>query len=452
MAYCNSGPAVLAAVIEKATGERFEDYVREHLFNPLHMDTASYYYTPAVERRLAKLYRPDGFTPYPYWHIGLRPSAGLNASVKNLANYVRFYLQRGSLDGTQLLQAASLERMETGETLPSAKLGQFTNYGLFNYEFCEGPFVFHGHGGAVMGGLAQFGYLPDQGRGFVILMNSGNFNAKDQIATLVRKQVIQGLKPPALPPAKPVPAEVRRHYEGYYQGINPGVQCLYGLERLISITRLHFSTDELSTGNYGLYGVSSQRWLPVSEHLFRRQDESVAALALLPDSDGNVLIQRRFATFKQVSAWRVWGQFTAVGIVSALVLSSFILAPIRGIRRLLGKRHDAGPRSLWVLPLVSAALMVTFDLLLGSGFRGVVTGRYVDDVSLGTPTLLTVGILLTSLAFPLVAAAGLYIAWRERATPMKRRTYWHSVAVSTALAAVAVYYGYWGLLGLRLWA
>ena len=52
MAYCNSGPAVLAAVIEKVTGERFEDYVQEHFFNPLHMDTASYFYTPAVEQRL----------------------------------------------------------------------------------------------------------------------------------------------------------------------------------------------------------------------------------------------------------------------------------------------------------------------------------------------------------------------------------------------------------------
>jgi len=30
--------------------------------------------------------------------------------------------------------------------------------------------------------------------------------------------------------------------------------------------------------------------------------------------------------------------------------------------------------------------------------------------------------------------------------------YWHSVLVATAMAAVAVYMGYWGLIGLRLWA
>jgi CubicO group peptidase (beta-lactamase class C family) len=31
MGYCNSGPAVLAAVIEKASGERFEDYMQKHI-------------------------------------------------------------------------------------------------------------------------------------------------------------------------------------------------------------------------------------------------------------------------------------------------------------------------------------------------------------------------------------------------------------------------------------
>ncbi len=73
MAYCNSGPAILAAVIEKVSGQRFEDYVQEHFFNPLHMDTASYFYTPQVEQRLTKLYHSDGITPYPYWHISFRP-------------------------------------------------------------------------------------------------------------------------------------------------------------------------------------------------------------------------------------------------------------------------------------------------------------------------------------------------------------------------------------------
>lgn len=173
MSYCNAAPGVLAAVIEKASGERFEDYVQEHIFKPLHMDTAGYFHTPAVEQRLTCLYHPDGVTPYPYWHCALRPTAAVNASATDMANYLRFYLQRGSLDGTQVLQTASIERMETTETMPSAGSGRMLDYGLCNYPIAEGPFVFRGHNGAVMGGLAQMAYLPDQGRGFAVMVNSG---------------------------------------------------------------------------------------------------------------------------------------------------------------------------------------------------------------------------------------------------------------------------------------
>jgi len=155
MSYCNSGPAVLATVIEKVSGQQFEDYVREHFFIPLRMDTASYFLTPNVEQRLTKLYRSDGVTLYPYWHIAYRAAGSVNASAKEMANYVRFCLQRGGFDGTKLLLPPSIERMETTETLPAAKLGYFAGYGLYNDTICEGPFVFRGHGGGLIIGAAE---------------------------------------------------------------------------------------------------------------------------------------------------------------------------------------------------------------------------------------------------------------------------------------------------------
>jgi hypothetical protein len=35
---------------------------------------------------------------------------------------------------------------------------------------------------------------------------------------------------------------------------------------------------------------------------------------------------------------------------------------------------------------------------------------------------------------------------------MKRVVYWFSVLVTLTMAAAAVYHGWWGLIGLRLWA
>jgi CubicO group peptidase (beta-lactamase class C family) len=438
MAYCNSGPAVLAAVVEKISGERFEDYVQENFFNPLHMNTASYYYTPEVQRRLTKLYHSDGVTPYPYWNISYRPAGSINASARDMANYVRFYLQRGSLDGTQLVQAASIERMETPESLPSAKLGLVTGYGLYNYTTCEGAYVFHGHNGGVMGGLTEMAYLPGYGRGYAFMINSGNGKALRRISDLVRHYVIRDLIPPALPPAASVPAELKQHYSGYYQAISPRTQMFYALERLLNIGRLVFTTNGLSITTFDL---QHKQWVPMTERLFRKENQSVATLALLPDAEGETLIQSNDGTFKKVSAFRVWGQRIGFALIALLMLSSPLFALVWGARRLLGKL--AGPLSVRVMPLLSTLSM--------GAFLGLFYFNREDLWTLGVPSLVSVGIMLSSLAFALTAATSLYVVYRARHVAMNRVAYWHSVLVAVAVAADAVYLGYWGLIGLRLW-
>ena len=71
-AYCNSGPPVAAYIVEKLTGQRFEDFVQQNLFLPIGMKTATYF-EPAPGTSTT-LYHEDGKTPYPYWHILLRPA------------------------------------------------------------------------------------------------------------------------------------------------------------------------------------------------------------------------------------------------------------------------------------------------------------------------------------------------------------------------------------------
>ena len=446
--YCSAAPGVLAAVVEKASGQRFEDYVQEHIFNPLHMDSAGYFYTPAAEQRLTRLYHLDGVTPYPYWHFALRPTVALNASAADMANYLRFYVQRGSLDGTPVLQAASVDRMETTETMPSAGLGRMFNYGLCNYPFPEGPFVFRGHGGAVMGGLAQMAYLPDQGRGYAFMINSGRLDALLRMGELLRRYLTNNLAAPALPPVVPVPPAVRRHYQGYYQFISTSAQWAYGFQRFISVKKLTFDDGGLSTSTYGL---KRNRWVPTSDRLFRHENESIAMVALLPDADGETLIQYEFGTFKKVSALRVWSQLIGAGLITVLMLSSVVLAPVWICRKLFSKSYKARPVLLRAWAAATAAVLVAFHLLILWTFRGVLASKYFPDASLGTVNPLTAGIMLTSLTFPLVALVSLYVAWRERHTPMKRGIYWQSVLVGLAALAVAVYFAWWGLLGLRLW-
>lgn len=97
--YCNSGPSIVAYVIAKITGLTFEDFVAERLFQPLGMETATFFLDPTTERTMTTLYRPDGVTPYPYEHISMRPSGSVNASAKDMARYLSLYLGRGTARG-----------------------------------------------------------------------------------------------------------------------------------------------------------------------------------------------------------------------------------------------------------------------------------------------------------------------------------------------------------------
>ena len=60
-----------------------------------------------------------------------------------------------------------------------------------------------------------------------------------------------------------------------------------------------------------------------------------------------------------------------------------------------------------VLPFLSAVLLVLFDGLLVIAVFGTRIGFLTDVPKLGEPSLFTVSILLSSIAFPLAAAGSL---------------------------------------------
>jgi hypothetical protein len=87
-----------------------------------------------------------------------------------------------------------------------------------------------------------------------------------------------------------------------------------------------------------------------------------------------------------------------------------------------------------------------------AAFLGLFYFSREELFTLGVPSLVSVGIMLSSIAFAFAAAASLYIVFHECHAPMNRAAYWHSVLVAAAVAANAICLGCWGLIGLRLWA
>jgi hypothetical protein len=204
---------------------------------------------------------------------------------------------------------------------------------------------------------------------------------------------------------------------------------------------LSFTTNGLSTT---FYGLNRTRWSPITERLFRKNNESAATFALLPDAEGETRIQIGLGTYKKVSALRIWGQAAVIGAILLILFSSVVFALVWRVLKWFGKPYNRGPRSVRLLRLSSIIFFAIF-------FGLFVIGRN-DMWALGTRSWISVGIFLSSIAFPLTAAASLYAVFRTRSAIMNRIAYWQSVLVAMAVAAIALYFGYWGLIGLRLWA
>ena len=120
--YSNAGPAVAAYVIQELDGRPFEEFLEHEILEPLEMAGAGLLLTDDLEARLAAGYNAEGIR-VPYRHIVVRPSGALSATPRQMANFVRMLLNRGSFDGRQLVSGRfDCTHGETGDNVisPSA--------------------------------------------------------------------------------------------------------------------------------------------------------------------------------------------------------------------------------------------------------------------------------------------------------------------------------------------
>jgi len=441
MSYCNSGPPIAAYAVETITGRRFEDFVHDRLFAPLGMATASYLKDPATDDRRATLYHDDGVTPYPYWHIGMRPSGAINASAAEMARLALLLIGRGTFEGRRLLSPESVDRMERPTTTWAARAGVSAGYGLGNYATLEDGFVWHGHDGGVEGGRAKLEYVPDPGLGFVLMINGGSGKALGEAAALVRHYLTRDVPKPPLPPAVAVPEDVQRAWTGYYRLDNPRQEVSRFALRLLAVARVRVTAIGLTTK--GLFEKTPEEFVAVTDRVFRKKDAPAASLALLDTPEGR-MIQDGSQNLSAVPAWQVFGELALAAAALALLASAPLFALVWIPRRLLGRMAGVRHVRVRAWPLAAAlsllAAVVLFVLGLADPFR-----------RLGHPTAWSVGYLLLSVAFVVTASVASVVTSRAPVAEQNRVAAWHSRLVAAAAVLVAGYLAWFGLIGLRTW-
>lgn len=445
MAYCNSGPSVAAYVVEKIAGQRFEDFVAQNLFVPIGMKTATYF--QPTGGAATTLYHDDGKTPYRYSHILLRPSGAINASANDMAAYVQFYLNRGTVNGNQVVPSTDIDRMESPTSTWAAQDGMKAGYGLGNFWSVQEGFVYHGHDGDIEGGSNETSYMPDYGVGYSFSLNSESETANEEIGKAIRAYLTRGLEKPPLPPVASLPTDAQ-DYAGWYEPDSPRTELTHFLGRLVRLHRIKFSDGKLFlTG----LNMQSDEYLPVSGEQFRRVPTKAPPLPISTFELIKVNSEGRFVqdsldgtTMKQIPRWFAISEIVLTAFVLLSVIAIMIYAPFWILAGLSRKRRRPAERAMRTWPLIAVISLIVFVMIFISS---------TDDLveRMGNLTPWSLGLFAMSLVFAMAVGASLISVIRAR-DEARRATRRFSIVVTAALVIAAAYLAYWGIIGLRTWA
>jgi CubicO group peptidase (beta-lactamase class C family) len=179
--YTNAGYTIAGKVIEKVSGLRWEDYIKENIFLPLKMDR-----TTALSVDFAK--SDNVANPHtlvngkvkilPFENIdNLAPCGSIGSSLNDLTNWLIVQLDSGRIEGINVIPYEVIEKTRTPHTIirrgrhPFNK-SHFSLYGLgWVLEDYEGTEIIS-HTGGVNGFVTSVTLIPEKKLGIVVLTNT----------------------------------------------------------------------------------------------------------------------------------------------------------------------------------------------------------------------------------------------------------------------------------------
>ena len=201
--YCNLNYNMVGTVIEKISGERFDQYVKHHVLDPLKL-YGGYCVDSLDNRRFATLYAYDSatkkFSPSPSAYAPRReeishyvmgystpifsPTGGMKISATDLATYMTMHMNGGNYKGVRILSKKSTALMQT-------PIADEEGYGLAisNLDDLIPGKRMTGHTGSAYGLYSAMFFQPKEKFGIVVITNGCNGTYTDGINDVLRSAI-----------------------------------------------------------------------------------------------------------------------------------------------------------------------------------------------------------------------------------------------------------------------
>ena len=187
--YSNYGAALAGYIVQRVSGEPFEQYIARHIFRPLVMNHSTFV-QPLPKQfaaDMSKGYVTASGQPKPFELISMSPAGGLSASADDLTRFMMAHLNNGSYGSAQVLGPETAKLMHKTALqivpgVPGMALG-------FWHEDRNGHDII-GHGGDTQWFHSDLHLILDQNVGLFISVNSAGH---ESLVTSVRREFFDGI-------------------------------------------------------------------------------------------------------------------------------------------------------------------------------------------------------------------------------------------------------------------
>lgn len=169
-AFSDYGAALAGLIVERVSGQPFERYAADHLFQPLGMTRSSFSQPlpAALAGSLASGYRRTAEPPQTFDYYWMSPARGLSATAGDMGRLMLALLGGGALDGVQILTPSSTTALLSEDRRRDPNIG---GMGLGLAHLDRNGHAVVGLAGETSSFRATLDLVPDASLGFYFVQN-----------------------------------------------------------------------------------------------------------------------------------------------------------------------------------------------------------------------------------------------------------------------------------------
>ncbi len=466
MSYCNHCYGLAGLLVQEVSGQPFETYVEENIFQPLGMAQSSFRQPMPVgldkQRATGYIFTPER-QPAPLVYANFYPSGGLWTTGADMGQFIIGQLRGGLPGGAAVFSPETRALMQQGQFSQDPRLEGWT-YGFFEH-FENGQRLI-GKDGDYPGFSSALYLLPEHELGFFLSYNATVSSGAGVIdPRLVFPSAFLAHYYPDRPAWLPVKTSNQAaNLAGYYRLARYSHTTIDKAISPMAILqwRIEANPDgSLSLAYPALLGGQTSQWVEVGPRLFQ-SPATGSFLSYAEDADGRVNRVYTKITEEGVLERVGWYETLAfqgglLGLVVVVFVATLVVLAFRWLGRQRQKTPDTAPvrlppglvgRLLKLVPAMAGALS-GLNLLFLAGLALTIS----QSMTTRAPTI--PGYFMVLLALPLAAlvltvllAATSGLAWGCRAGSTAGRI--GLSLISLAGLAFTWFASYWNLLGYKL--